>query len=95
MTLGKIADEELYSDCFSGETELLQVADDHYRDRIVPFQNLAHELDVFTETILDKKMCSEICPCYHRESNHTINGIPVLRNDARHSYDQLTNDFLY
>ena len=84
LMLEDVDEEELYSNCFSGETELLQVADDHYEEKILLFQNLAKELDIFTETILDQKMCSEICPCYHRESNQTINDVSMMRNDARY-----------
>ena len=39
------------------------------QEEILPFMKIADELDPFAAAILDKKMCSELCPCYDKCHN--------------------------
>ena len=51
---------------------------------------MAYELDVFTQTVLDKSMCTEICPCYHEGTHEeTVDGGDGTRTDAKVVYDEL------
>jgi hypothetical protein len=47
----------------------------------------AHEVDLFTERVVDHTMCSEICPCYTQRPDAGVP--PGESNDAQSRYRRL------
>ena len=59
--------------CETPESELLTllVEKDSDHEIIIPFMSMANELDQYSQFVVDKKMCTHVCPCYNDPAHHT------------------------
>ena len=56
---------------------------------------MAHKFDFTSEMVLDTKMCSDLCPCYSKETWSTDTmGNKIIRVDPEYVYNQISEEKL-
>lgn len=56
---------------------------------------MAHKYDTTYEILLDRNMCTDVCPCYSKKSwEKNDKGIKLYRNDPEFTYGELNEDLL-
>ena len=56
---------------------------------------MAHKYDTTYKILLDRNMCTDVCPCYSKTSwAKNDRGIKLYRDDPKFTYGELSEDLL-